>query len=121
MAISDRVGVMEKGRIVQIAPPSELYERPATKFVAEFVGRVNLIARPEGGWLALRPEKLRLGEGTHRARVRECQYLGERRLVFLDGAFGPLTASIAGDVPVPGNGAEIAYGWAPDAGTVLTE
>jgi putrescine transport system ATP-binding protein len=121
MAISDRVGVMEKGRIVQIAPPSELYERPATKFVAEFVGRVNLIARPEGGWLALRPEKLRLGEGPHRARVRECQYLGERRLVFLDGAFGPLTASIAGDVPVPGNGAEIAYGWAPDAGTVLTE
>lgn len=120
MAISDRVGVMEKGRIVQVAPPADLYERPATKFVAEFVGRVNLIARPEGGWLALRPEKLRLGEGPHRGRVRECQYLGERRLVFLDSAFGPLTVSTAGDLPVPGNGVEIAFGWAPDSGTVLT-
>jgi putrescine transport system ATP-binding protein len=120
MAISDRVGVMEKGKIVQIAPPSELYERPATRFVAEFVGRVNLIPRAEGGWLALRPEKLRLGEGPHRARVRECQYLGERRLVFLDGEFGPLTISLAGDRAVPDNGTEIAYGWAPEAGTVLT-
>jgi ABC-type Fe3+/spermidine/putrescine transport system ATPase subunit len=120
MAISDRVGVMERGKIVQIAPPSELYERPASKFVAEFVGRVNLIPRAEGGWLALRPEKLRLGEGPHFGRVRECQYLGERRLVFLDSAFGALTVSMAGDLPVPDTGAETAFGWAPEAGTVLT-
>ena len=119
MAISDRVGVMERGRLVQVAPPAELYERPATRFVAEFVGRVNLIARAEGGWLAVRPEKLRLGEGPARGTIRECQYLGERRLVFLDSALGPLTASVAGDWPVPPNGAEIAFGWAPDAGTVL--
>jgi putrescine transport system ATP-binding protein len=119
MAISDRVGVMEKGKIVQIATPTDLYERPASKFVAEFVGRVNLIARPEGGWLALRPEKLALFEGPHKGRVRECQYLGERRLVFLDTAFGTLTASAAGDAPIPANGAEIAFGWAENAGPVI--
>jgi putrescine transport system ATP-binding protein len=119
MAISDRVGVMEKGKIVQIAAPTELYERPATKFVAEFVGRVNLIPRPEGGWLALRPEKLTLFQGPHKGRVRECQYLGERRLVFLETAFGTLTASAAGDAPIPENGAEIAFGWPDKAGKVL--
>jgi putrescine transport system ATP-binding protein len=119
MAISDRVGVMEKVKIVQIATPTDLYERPASKFVAEFVGRVNLIARPEGGWLALRPEKLALFEGPHKGRVRECQYLGERRLVFLDTAFGTLTASAAGDAPIPANGAEIAFGWAENAGPVI--
>jgi ABC-type Fe3+/spermidine/putrescine transport system ATPase subunit len=119
MAISDRVGVMEKGKIVQIATPTDLYERPASKFVAEFVGRVNLIARPEGGWLALRPEKLALFEGPHKGRVRECQYLGERRLVFLDTVFGTLTASAAGDAPIPANGAEIAFGWAENAGPVI--
>ena len=119
MAISDRVGVMEKGKIVQIATPTELYERPASKFVAEFVGRVNLIARPEGGWLALRPEKLALFHGPHKGRVRECQYLGERRLVFLDTPFGTLTASAAGDAPIPANGTEIAFGWAENAGSVI--
>jgi putrescine transport system ATP-binding protein len=119
MAISDRVGVMEKGKIVQIATPTELYERPASKFVAEFVGRVNLIARPEGGWLALRPEKLSLFQGPHKGRVRECQYLGERRLVFLETSFGTLTASAAGDAPVPANGTEIAFGWAENAGSVI--
>jgi len=119
MAISDRVGVMEKGKIVQIATPTELYERPASKFVAEFVGRVNLIPHDEGGWLALRPEKLSLFEGPHKGRVRECQYLGERRLVFLDTQFGTLTASAAGDAPIPANGTEIAFGWADNAGSVI--
>ncbi len=120
MAISDRVGVMEKGKIVQIATPTDLYERPASKFVAEFVGRVNLIPRDEGGWFALRPEKLSLFQGPHKGRVRECQYLGERRLVFLDTQFGTLTASAAGDAPIPANGAEIAFGWAENAGSVIT-
>ncbi|MBC8794096.1 MAG: polyamine ABC transporter ATP-binding protein [Tagaea sp. CACIAM 22H2] len=120
MAISDRVGVMEKGKIIQIATPTDLYERPASKFVAEFVGRVNLIPRDEGGWFVLRPEKLSLFQGPHKGRVRECQYLGERRLVFLDTQFGTLTASAAGDAPIPANGAEIAFGWAENAGSVIT-
>ena len=41
LAIADRVGVMSNGRLEQIAPPEELYARPRTRFVAEFVGLTN--------------------------------------------------------------------------------
>jgi putative spermidine/putrescine transport system ATP-binding protein len=41
LAMADRVGVMSAGRLQQIAPPAELYERPRTAFVAEFVGLTN--------------------------------------------------------------------------------
>jgi len=41
LAIADRVGVMRDGRLEQLAPPTEVYSRPATSFVAEFVGLSN--------------------------------------------------------------------------------
>ena len=41
LAIADRVGVMSNGRLEQLAPPRELYERPANSFVASFIGTVN--------------------------------------------------------------------------------
>jgi putative spermidine/putrescine transport system ATP-binding protein len=41
LAIADRVGVMKEGRLEQLAPPTEVYSRPATPFVAEFVGLSN--------------------------------------------------------------------------------
>src|SRR6185369_14597181 len=41
LSIADRVGVMRAGRLEQIASPDELYHRPATAFVAEFVGTMN--------------------------------------------------------------------------------
>lgn len=44
MALADRIGVMEGGRLVQVGPPRELYERPASRFVAGLLGDVNLIA-----------------------------------------------------------------------------
>ena len=43
LSISDRIVVMNKGRIEQIAPPATLYDRPATKFVASFIGTMNLL------------------------------------------------------------------------------
>jgi putative spermidine/putrescine transport system ATP-binding protein len=49
LAIADRVGVMSQGRLDQIAPPTELYAQPRTRFVAEFVGLTNrLPARRDG-------------------------------------------------------------------------
>jgi putative spermidine/putrescine transport system ATP-binding protein len=49
LAIADRVGVMNAGRLEQLAPPAELYESPKTPFVGEFVGLSNRIpARVEG-------------------------------------------------------------------------
>jgi putative spermidine/putrescine transport system ATP-binding protein len=44
LAIGDRVGVLSAGRLEQIAPPAELYDRPRTAFVAEFVGLTNRLA-----------------------------------------------------------------------------
>jgi putative spermidine/putrescine transport system ATP-binding protein len=43
LAMGDRVGVMSSGRLEQIAPPAELYDRPRTRFVAEFVGLTNRV------------------------------------------------------------------------------
>ena len=50
MVISDRVAVLRDGRVVQVGPPEELFEHPRTRFVAEFVGKTNLIdAVADGG------------------------------------------------------------------------
>jgi putative spermidine/putrescine transport system ATP-binding protein len=49
LAVADRVGVMNKGRLDQVAPPTELYARPATRFVAEFVGLSNRLRAEVGG------------------------------------------------------------------------
>ena len=42
LSMANRIAVMEKGRVCQIATPSELYEHPTTRFVADFIGKVNL-------------------------------------------------------------------------------
>jgi len=87
MTMADRIGVMDRGRLMQVAPPAELYERPNSRWVADFVGDVNLFegrlgddrmsvegtaagrlrvaagAAAEPGqvvWVAVRPEKLRI-------------------------------------------------------------
>ncbi len=49
LAIADRVGVMREGRLEQLAPPTEVYSRPATAFVAEFVGLTNRLAGTVSG------------------------------------------------------------------------
>lgn len=43
MTVADRIGVMDKGRLVQVASPRQLYEAPNSRWIAEFVGDVNLI------------------------------------------------------------------------------
>ena len=49
LAIADRVGVMKDGRLEQLAPPTDVYSRPATSFVAEFVGLTNRLAGTVSG------------------------------------------------------------------------
>ena len=49
LAIADRVGVMKEGRIEQLGPPTEIYSRPGTAFVAEFVGLTNRLAGTVSG------------------------------------------------------------------------
>ena len=59
LAMSDRIAVMNRGKVEQIGAPTEIYERPRTRFVADFIGEINLLddgPTPR----ALRPEKIRL-------------------------------------------------------------
>lgn len=44
MALADRIGVMESGRLIQLGPPREVYEEPGTEFVARFIGASNLVS-----------------------------------------------------------------------------
>ena len=43
MVMSDRIGVMRQGRLVQVGTPNEIYTSPNSKFVSEFIGDVNII------------------------------------------------------------------------------
>ena len=62
LAMSDRVVVMNQGRIEQLGPPGEIYDTPATQFVADFIGETNFIRR-NGSVVAVRPEQLRISRG----------------------------------------------------------
>jgi len=59
LAMSDRVAVMSAGRIEQIGTPGEIYDTPASPFVADFIGETNFIKR-NGGMIAVRPERVQL-------------------------------------------------------------
>jgi putative spermidine/putrescine transport system ATP-binding protein len=63
LTMSDRLAVFDRGRIVQIGAPAEVYEHPATTFVAGFVGVSNVLER-DGRKFTIRPEKVRLLEAT---------------------------------------------------------
>ncbi|CAK7283571.1 ABC transporter ATP-binding protein [Streptomyces sp. RM1] len=110
LTMSDRIAVFEQGRIAQVGTPAEIYERPATPFVASFVGTSNLldgeVAHRIAGALGtynIRPEKIRVlkesaetDEPEHTTvtgTVADAVYLGDatRFLVDLDGG-GRLTA-----------------------------
>ncbi|HEX5533936.1 MAG TPA: ABC transporter ATP-binding protein [Actinomycetales bacterium] len=65
LAVADRVGVMNNGRLDQVAPPTELYARPATRFVAEFVGLSNrLRAEVDGAGATVLGGRIPLLEGS---------------------------------------------------------
>ena len=68
LAMSNRVAVMNAGRIEQLAAPLEIYDRPASRFVADFIGDTNFV-RQDGRLVAVRPEQVQLtrqaaGEGA---------------------------------------------------------
>jgi putative spermidine/putrescine transport system ATP-binding protein len=94
LTMSDRLAVFNRGRVEQVAPPAEVYERPATEFVAGFVGVSNLLER-DGKRFTVRPEKVRIlldgdspepGAHVESGRIRDVVYVGmlTRYLVELD-------------------------------------
>jgi putative spermidine/putrescine transport system ATP-binding protein len=96
LTMSDRLVVLNHGRIEQLGTPVEVYERPASEFVAGFIGVSNLLERG-GRRFTVRPEKVRLLEpgealapGTHseRGRIRDVIYLGVLTRYLIDLADG---------------------------------
>src|SRR5437763_1278654 len=94
LTMSDRVAVMSNGQIEQIGSPVDVYERPATEFVAGFIGISNVLVR-DGVRFVVRPEKIRMlaesetadpGMTVEPGRVEEIIYVGmtTRYLVHLD-------------------------------------
>jgi putative spermidine/putrescine transport system ATP-binding protein len=79
LTMSDRLAVFNAGRIEQVGAPAEVYERPATEFIAGFVGVSNVLERG-GRRFTVRPEKITLGGGdglhTETGKVREVAYAG---------------------------------------------
>ena len=132
LVMSDRIAVMRAGRIEQLDFPEAIYERPATAFVAQFLGTSNLIraayagerllqtplgklrvARPvkigERYLISIRPEKIRLSrepihhENTVRVRVDDIIYTGAENQYLLEAAGTELVAyTLNSDIQEPG-------------------
>jgi putrescine transport system ATP-binding protein len=163
MTVADRIGVMDHGRLIQVATPTEIYERPNSRWVADFIGDINLIegrvvdagasgtgiasaaagqlrglACPEATpgdtvWVALRPEKIRIGrqpplaagENCVAGQVENIAYLGDLSIykVRLDTG-SVLKAAVANvtrliERPIDWDD-RVWLTWAPEAAMVLT-
>ena len=134
LGMASRIAVMRAGRFEQIGTPAEIYERPNSRFVADFVGVVNLFEAgtvpglPEGTALAVRPEKLRLSAEQPEnfalaATVVSIGYHGGQSTVHLETSTGQklrahLPSAAAGAF-APGQ--QVWTNWAPEDAVVLTQ
>ncbi len=135
LVLSDRIAVMNKGRIQQVATTTEIYERPANDFVADFVGESNIfhgtVTEPgvvslEGGrrllarhsgkigqrmGVMIRPERFGRGSNVFAGEVREAVYLGgsfKLRVACDDGLDLIVRQPARGPLPVPGTRVSVA-------------
>ena len=129
LVLSDRIAVMNKGRIEQVATTTEIYERPANAFVADFVGESNIfrgtVTEPgvislEGGrrllarhsgkigqrmGVLMRPERFGRGTNVFAGEVKEAVYLGvsfKLRIACDDGLELIVRQPARGELPAPG-------------------
>jgi putative spermidine/putrescine transport system ATP-binding protein len=110
LSMADRVAVFNEGKIVQVGSPEEVYERPRTRFVADFVGGSNVIEpATTQAWIgtskaaSLRPEKIAVLAKTSTApegavvingTVSEVLYHGAVKRIELDTSRGHLVAAV---------------------------
>lgn len=115
LAVSDRIVVMNQGKIAQIGTPHELYNRPNSRFVADFIGDANLIAgRVDGGkflagedlalpvsnaapsgyaTISVRPERVVLDSSGTNGSIVNATYLGSRYEYAVETSYGNLLTS----------------------------
>jgi putative spermidine/putrescine transport system ATP-binding protein len=128
LALADRIVVMLNGGIEQIGTPEDIYNRPISAFVADFVGFENVFAL-EGGklkaangavalpapvpsdaaGLAWRPHAVTLGSGPFAGTVRGTSFAGSTREYLLDTPLGPIKAEVGAAVPIHAMGSELAF------------
>ena len=148
MTMADTIAVMNQGKIEQLGAPSELYERPRTAFVANFLGTSNLLpgsvegpgaVRLDEGTVVrvdtagaagavsvgVRPEKVRLGEGgvnTLSGTVRESAYIGVATQIVVETSAGEVSVfhqnAEAGGL-VPAPGSQVTLSWSPESTFVV--
>jgi ABC-type Fe3+/spermidine/putrescine transport system ATPase subunit len=130
MSMATRLAVMDAGRIAQIGTPHEVYEHPASRFVADFIGIANIIALEGGGWMALRPEKITLSAArpalpqTVAGRIVDVAYEGDRSLYHVEtDAHGTMTVSTTNTSRAAGDAfardQPVWLGWSDEAGQRL--
>ena len=109
MALSDRIVVMNKGRAEQIGPPHEAYERPATPFVANFLGKTNLV-----NGIAVRPERMSFAATGLAGTVRTRVFQGNHWLYQVETSHGLLTVirqNTGEAMPAEGAAVHVAWRW----------
>jgi putative spermidine/putrescine transport system ATP-binding protein len=120
LSMADRVAVFNEGRIMQIGTPSEIYQRPATRFVADFVGSSNVLPPEFVGklgagkaWASLRPESIRIVEkGGHAAMLSGRAFLGGSTRLALDIDGMRLHALVPSGMEIPADGSSVRIDWA---------
>jgi putative spermidine/putrescine transport system ATP-binding protein len=123
LSMADRIAVFNEGRIMQTGTPEEIYRRPRTRFVADFVGSSNVLSpqlteRLAGvaEWSSLRPEDIRLGdEAGQDATVTASSFLGSATRVTLDVSGEKINVLLPSGAPVPSQGESIRFSWDKNA------
>jgi putative spermidine/putrescine transport system ATP-binding protein len=134
LTMSDRIAVLNRGRIEQVDEPIAVYERPQTAFVAGFIGVSNLIER-DGHRVTVRPEKIHMltgdqpgppGASIEAGRIRDVVYAGvlTRYIVDLDAGGELVVARQNTEAPVlsaDGPGTAVRLAWRPDQAYTVSQ
>ena len=101
MMISDRIVVMSKGHIEQDGSPTEIYNNPATRFVAGFIGEMNFLDNGDGTETGVRPENVTITGDTSaegvKGTVRTIMMLGHYQEITCDTAYGLVKTNVSSE------------------------
>jgi putative spermidine/putrescine transport system ATP-binding protein len=126
LSMSDRIGVFNNGRLEQVGAPAAIYNRPATRFVAEFVGAANVLDGQRAQALTglpsamLRPERIHLVDEAAaqvHGTVIDAMYFGAFSRLRVDCSGAPLAVDLSPEQHplLPAPGARVGLQWAADA------
>jgi putative spermidine/putrescine transport system ATP-binding protein len=119
LSMADRVAVFNDGKIVQHGTPQDIYQRPKTRFVADFVGSSNVLPPDltekfagRKSWASLRPEAIRLDpQGAVVAVLQSASFLGAANRLTVDVDGIKLVLMLPSGTPVPQLFSEIRLSW----------